>query len=79
MIAGWCCCGMQHEISGNDAALMGLLGCLAGTLGDGAIGTFRFGILGVGSSTLGVCSCHGAILSNIAANYFIACILILVA
>jgi hypothetical protein len=62
-------------MSGNSVALMGLVGRLLGTLGDGAVGVYWFSSLGVGSSTLGVVSLRGSIFSNIAANSFIACIL----
>jgi hypothetical protein len=47
----------------------------AGTLSDGSVGEVWSITLGVGSSTLGVGDCCDAMLSKIAANSFIACIL----
>jgi hypothetical protein len=55
--------------------LVGLAGCAVGTLGDGDMGAVRFVTLCVGSRTLGVGTCCGAILSKITANSLIACIL----
>jgi hypothetical protein len=61
-------------MSGNSAMLMGILGRLAGTLGDVDAGACWLGALCVGSGNLGVVSLCGAICSKIADNSFIACI-----
>jgi hypothetical protein len=75
IIVGWCCQGLRRGLYGNNAVLMGILGRFDGTIGDGAVVAFWFDTLGVGSSTLVVGSFCGSILSNIAANSLISCIL----
>jgi hypothetical protein len=75
MIASWCYHGLRRGMSGDNVVLMGLLGSMTGTLGDGGVGEVRFSTLGIGSIILGVGSCCGAIFSNIAANSLNTCIL----